>query len=315
VISPFAAQKPKKQNKGAAREAPRNGPNGASVHADISCCACSTQPILGTRYKSVFQRGVSFCERCVRGGGEQVARARPFITMGVAASSSCSSSTPRPPASRALIEFIWHYFTQQQGGGGTGAAGAGAGGAGGGAGGGGGGGGGGGRASGGPLDAFALLRGGAAASASSGGISCVHETGLPPLYLQYSGHSVTVVGIERRPRPAAAFAAAPSSTAATSPSSSSAWWGPFWRAHDYCLLVLDPSVPPTRLETALATGGPASWGPLVRRLAAGQLLSRQGPNAQYQIVRVDRALRRAGPMRGGELGASKVPTAFEWFAT
>lgn len=230
-----------------------------------------------------------------------MARAAPFITMGCAAS---TPSTPLPPASRALVEFCWHYFATEGGGVGPGAA----------AGAGGGGGGGASGGGGGALDAFAVLRG-AAAGAGAGSSGGVRERpGLPPLYLQYHGHAVTVVGIERRPRPAAP--AFPGANASPSSSSSSAWWGgAFWRAHDYALLVFDPSVPTARLEGALATGAPSEWGPLVRRLATGQLLSRMGPNAQYQIVRVDRAVRRAGPMRGGELEVAKVPTAFEWFTT
>jgi hypothetical protein len=258
------------------------------VHGDAACSACGTQPIVGVRHRSVFQRGVSVCDGCARSGAESVSRAGPYITMGVSRSSSSAGAASSPPASRPLVEFCWHYFRQGGGAADGGAASAPARAA----------------ASG---DAFAALR----AGSSGGGGASVRETTLPPLYLQYDGHSVTVVGVERRPR--SSMAAAGAAIAASSPTTTTASWGPLWRAHDYALLVLDPSVPSQRLEAALASGAASAWAPLVRRPAAGALLSR--PGAQYQVLRTDRATRRAAPMRGGELDAAKTPVAYEWYTT
>lgn len=336
--SPNKTHTQKHNRKGSAREARRTGRGGASVHAGLACTLCGAQPIVGVRHKSISQRGVSVCAPCV-GSGAALAMG-PFIALGAE-----SGSAPLPPAARALVEFCWHYFRQGERAGEAGGGGGGSGGA---------------AATPSPGAAAAVSAAAASAAAVSaaaasaaarppgppssfnafnvlmrrapppagladGGGAGVRTTGLPPLYLQFEGHSVTIVGVERRPRPhqqhlmlqralpPSAVADAPP-PASPSSSSSFAWWGPLWARHDYCLLVLDPSVPVARLEAALSGGGggPTAWAPLVRRLAAGQTLSR--PRAQFQVVRVDRAVRRGGPMRGGEAEAAKVAVAHEWYA-
>jgi len=87
---------------------------------------------------------------------------------------------------------------------------------------------------------FSSDAGGAPIPATLGTQVCVSPS-RPPLFLQHDGHSRTVVGVERRRRPAGAS------------------------GEDVSLLIFDPSTPGAALSGALGQGQAGGWQRLVKR--------------------------------------------------
>lgn len=283
----------------------QKGSSGATVHIGVECDVCGVMPIVGVRHKSEGLDNFDVCSACL--GSTLTAAAAPFVQVGTSgagtsindgrasalqppsvshgdgqdargaddaagltwdadeeaarssaagepsASGSNGGATP-PSSQRLLMLWVWRYFSGEDvdvamppGSGG---------------------GGGGGRHGARPGTSLSMLR--------RSQVTVSHQ---PPLYFQHEGHSRTIIGIERRPKPAAQARG-------------------LIHEYDYTLLILDPGTHTQQLAAAIRAK--QGWQKYLKR----GLHTLKKP--QYQVMYI-----KDGVMAASEAATWKVIAASE----